>query len=77
MVKNVTKLYKGCVDIRDYEVKEAIKKNEQIKVRWNGEQMTLSPKDLKERVVSTSGLMKSKVGLSDYHLLSYEWISDE
>jgi hypothetical protein len=77
MIKEVKKLYKDCIDIRDYEVNEAIQKEESIKVKYDGDYMTLSPSDLLSKKKRVSNLMKSKVGGKDYFLFSYEWIPDD
>lgn len=73
MRKNVTKLYKGCIDLRDYEVEKCISNDESVDVWYDGDKMTLTPSQLKNDVVSTSKLQISKTGGKNYHLLSYEW----
>jgi len=72
----VTKTYKGCIELRDYDVQKCIDKKESIKVEYAGDSMVLSPEDLQNNVVSTSALMKSKTGGKDYHLIAYEWNPD-
>lgn len=74
---NVTKRYKGCVELRDYVVQEAIKANEPVVIIHEGEQMTLSVNDLTDKVVMKSPLMKSSIKRQDYHLLGYEWNPDK
>jgi hypothetical protein len=76
MKTRVTKTYKGCIELRDYDVKECIEKKEPIKVEFMNEMMTLSPEDLDGKVINVSPLMKSKVGGKDYHLVAYEWAPD-
>jgi frataxin-like iron-binding protein CyaY len=78
MEKQVNKLYKNLVDVRDYDVQTAIEKNENFKIKYNGDVMTLTPKDLVNKVASKSKItFKSKVGGKDYKLISYNWIPDE
>lgn len=77
MTINVRKSYKGCVELRDYVVQEAIRLKEPVKIVYNGEQMTLSTEDLQDRVVMKSPLFKSNINKQDYHLLGYEWKPDE
>jgi len=74
----LTKLYKGNIaDLKDFQVEEAIKKNKNYLVEYAGETMTLSPEDLKKKVIATSALMQNKyVGGKDYKLLSYKWNPD-
>lgn len=76
MVVNVTKTYLGCVELRDYNVESAIRNNEAIIVKHNGQSMTLTPQQLKSDVMSKSDLMVSKIGKDDYHLLGYKWNPD-
>lgn len=74
----LTKLYKGNIaDLKDFQVEEAIKKNENYLVEYAGETMTLSPEDLKKKVIATSHLFESKYAEGrDYKLLSYKWNPD-
>jgi hypothetical protein len=67
--------YDGSVMIRDYAVKEALTKNENMRVILNDEVMTLSPEDLRTKFVSRpSRVYESKFekGLS-YKLIGYNW----
>jgi hypothetical protein len=73
MKKNVTKLYRGCVDLRDYDVEKCINNDESYDIFHEGNKMTLTPLQLKNDILSTSTLQKSKTGGKDYHLLSYRW----
>lgn len=73
---NVTKTYKGCIELRDYDVEKYIRNNDSVDVWYSGDKMTLTPSQLKNDVISTSKLMKSRVGGKDYHLLAYEWNPD-
>lgn len=79
MEKLIRKLYKGCIELRDYDVQECIQKNLNMKVRYGGEIMTLSPADLSNRMVRKSPtVFKSKIlGGKDYKLCAYEWEPDE
>lgn len=74
---NVTKTYKGCIELRDYDVSACIVGKMPVEVFYKGDKMTLSPEDLKSRAVMRSKVMKSKVGGKDYRLIGYEWIPDQ
>jgi hypothetical protein len=70
----VTKTYRGCIELRDYDVQSAIRAGRSIQVVLNGDSMILSPEDLDQNVVMTSKPMKSKMsGGKDYRLLGYLW----
>jgi hypothetical protein len=77
MERQIKKLYNNLAEIRDYDVQDAINKHENIIVKYDGDIMTLSPNDLKEKLVSVSRLFKSKVGGKDYKLNAYEWNPDQ
>lgn len=78
MQKTLKKLYKNLAEVRDYDVQAAIERNENFKITYDGEVMTLSPKDLQDKLVSRSrNTFKSKVGGKDYKLCAYEWFPDE
>jgi regulator of replication initiation timing len=78
MEKQIKKLYRNLAEIRDYDVQAAIDKNEHFKIKYEGDVMTLSPEDLKNKVASTSKTtFKSKVGGKDYRLIGYEWNPDD
>lgn len=67
--------YDGSVMIRDYAVKEALTKNENMKVILSDEVMTLTPEDLRTKFVSRpSRVYESKFekGLN-YKLIGYNW----
>ena len=73
MKKVIKKLYKGLVDIRDYDVQTCIDKNESLTVDHGNERMILTPEELLSKKVKTSAVFKSTVGGKDYRLFSYEW----
>lgn len=73
MRTTIKKLYKGKIDLRDYDVESCIKKNENIEVIHNYDKMTLSPEDLLEKRVGISPVFSSKMGGKSYRLYSYEW----
>ena len=65
---------RGCVDIRDYVVRKCLANDECAEVRYAGDVMTLTPEQLKNDVVITSPLIKTKIsGGRDYYLFAYEW----
>ena len=70
--------YDGSVMIRDYAVKDAVIKNENMKVILSNEVMTLTPEDLQTKFVSRpSKIHESKFenGLK-YKLIGYNWEPD-
>lgn len=74
MDKTVLKKYKGCVDIRSHERQHCIDTKQNMIITHRGEQMTLTPRELKNKVKAKSQLfMKGKEG---YHLYSYTWKPD-
>lgn len=75
--KRVKKIYKGMADLRDYEVKKWIENGSSVEVMYETDKMTLTPKDLEEKVLRISGLFKSNTGGQDYHLYSYDFIPDK
>lgn len=74
----IRKLYLGAIELRDYDVEEAIRKNTSIEVHYKGDKMTLSPEDLSKRKRSvSSNTFQSKVGGKNYRLVAYEWQPDK
>ena len=74
MRKEIKRLHNGhLASVRDYEVQECIRKNENMDIFYEGEKMTLTPEQLKnETVGNRSPIMKSQYG-KDYTLLNYLW----
>jgi hypothetical protein len=70
-IKKVTKMFRGRVDIRSYEVGVYIKKGG-VKIEHDGQYMILSPDQLKKGEVMTKNL-KSKFSNQTYDLHSYIW----
>ena len=70
------KIYKGCAEVRDHKARWCIQNNEPLIIEHNGKTMTLSPQELKEKIVSKSQIQKSKIGGRDYMLIGYEWKPD-
>jgi hypothetical protein len=77
MKKEVKKLYNGCIDVRDYELKTCIENSESIEISHDGKTMTIPYYEIIKKVVGKSKLFKSKTGGKDYHLISYKWMPDE
>jgi hypothetical protein len=72
----IKKLYKGNVELRDYQVNELIQKKESAEIYFNGDKMTIPYEELRARAVSKSKPQKSTIGTEDYCLIGYEWIPD-
>jgi hypothetical protein len=77
MRKEVKKLYNGCIDVRDYELKKCVEHSENIEIIHDGKRMTIPYHEINKKAVGKSKLFKSKTGGKDYHLISYKWIPDE
>jgi hypothetical protein len=73
----VTKTYKGCIDLRDYDVDDAIKDGNSIEVELNKKVMLLSPGQLKDDIRAISKTFPSTKGGKSYKLYSYIWEPDE
>lgn len=77
MVRKVTKLFKkGYVDIKSFDREECIRKKESLTIIHDGQQMTLTPLQVKVKIKAKSSLMPDQVGKEDYYLYSYKWIPD-
>lgn len=73
------RLYKGLADIRSDNVRKAYDLGDNIVVTVEGEKgvMTLTPQDLKNKVILVSKEFKSLFrGSKPYKLISYKWIPD-
>ena len=69
----------GTVMLRDYTIKDFINKEENMKVIYDGDVMTLTPEELKTKYVSRPfKIYESKFdkGLS-YKLVGYNWNPDK
>jgi hypothetical protein len=77
MKLSVKKLYLGRAELRDYNVKDCIEKNENIQIEYEKNVMTLSPSELKTKLVNISQTFESKNGGKSYKLYAYKWNPDE
>jgi len=68
----VKKLFNNCVSIRDYLVKQAIEKKENIVVCFKDKRMILTPERLKQGKKNNLKL-QSKWGGKTYDLIDFEW----
>jgi hypothetical protein len=76
MKKIVNKLYKGLVEVRDYDVNHCRNFNKNFEIVYNKESMILSPEELISKRKNTSKTFNSKIGGKDYKLYGYEWHPD-
>ena len=75
MKKTIKKLYKGQVDLRDYDVEKCIKKKEYMEVVHSGQRMVLSPEDLVNKRISVSEeSFGGAMGGKTYKLFGYVFI---
>lgn len=73
MKVKVTKMYKGLVEVRNYDVKKCIENNESMTIVYDGDYMELSPEELENDVRSISKEFPSKMGGKPYKLYGYEF----
>lgn len=74
MTVNIKKLLNGMVSLRDYIVRDCIKKGIPLRVIHGGLYMILSPTELEtERFQLTRRVFKSKFGDRNYQLFDYSW----
>ena len=76
MKKTVTKLYRGLVEVRNYDVNKCIENKESMTIVYGGESMELSPEELENDIKSKSKEFPSKMGGKPYKLYGYEWNPD-
>jgi hypothetical protein len=74
MIREVKKVYKGNVEVRNYDVEKCIKENKSFTIIYDGDEMTLSPEELFIKRVSVSKTFESKSGGKDYKLYGYPWL---
>lgn len=69
------KQWKGCVDIRDYNVQRCIRENRNIEVTCDmlPGVMILTPEQLKEPDMISRKSFTSGLGTEPYKLHSYKW----
>ena len=68
--KEVKKLYRGCISVRDGWVNQAIKKGG-LQIKYQNESMFFDPAYLK--TLTFSQTVQSKYGNSSYKLADIEW----
>ena len=71
-ITKVKKLWHGDISVRDYIVKEAIKKREDLKIIFNGQEMIIGWDKLLEGKKSKE-IFKSKHTNLEYYLIDYLW----
>jgi len=76
MEKKIKRLHKGRVDIRSYDRKKCIDNKEGLIIIHDNKKMTLTPVQVKTKIVEKSALFTSKIGMEDYYLYSYKWNPD-
>lgn len=73
MKVKVTKMYKGLVEVRNYDVQKCIDNNESMTIVYDADSMELSPEELANDVKSISKEFPSKMGSKPYKLYGYEF----
>jgi Mor family transcriptional regulator len=71
-VITLKRLYNGIASLRDYTVEKALKKGDGITVRCNGQEMYLSPDDLKRGERGSEKII-SKFDGTSYYLVDFKW----
>jgi len=77
MKRIIKKCFRNCVDVRDYDVLNCIKQEDDMHIEHDGKTMTLSPHDLVAKRKYISKQFFSTNGGKDYRLYSYEWTPNE
>jgi len=75
-VITLKRLYNGIASLRDYTVDKALRNNESIKVRCNGQEMCLSPSDLRKGERGSEKIV-SKFDGTSYYLVDFKWKVNE
>jgi hypothetical protein len=76
-IVEIEKIWQGkYASLRDYWVREALNKGEDMVVKFGNRYMRILHKDL-SKPVATTPEFKSKVGEKNYSLWDYEWKPDE
>ena len=77
MRRESKKIFKGNVEIKDYDVHNCILKKENFEIEHEGNIMTLTPEELITKRVTISHMFKTKqLGGKNYKLFGYPWIPD-
>lgn len=72
----IKKLYLENAEVKDYVVKDLIERNKPIQIILYDETMTLSPEELKTKLVKVSKTQSSKFN-KGYKLYAYKWNPDK
>jgi len=76
--KKIRRLWHGLASMRDYEVINAINKNQSVQLTCGGVVMTLSVEELKEGFDATKQKCKSKYNPGqEYSLVDFRWRPDD
>lgn len=71
-VVTLKRLYNGIASLRDYTIEKALRNNDGITVRCNGQEMYLSPEDLKRGERGSEKII-SKFDGTSYYLVDFKW----
>lgn len=71
-VITLKRLYNGIASLRDYTIEKALRNNEGITVKCNGQEMYLSTDDLK-RGERGSEKITSRFDGTSYYLVDFKW----
>lgn len=77
----IKRLWNGLADLRDYQIDEAVQKNQSIRIicEENGETMTLNVKQLETEGLRRQGPYPLKHGKNkggQYYIVPFEWNRD-
>lgn len=73
MKKEIKKVYKGQVDLRDYDVEKCIRTKQRMEITHGGRKMFLTPEELVSLRISISDEFESQNGGKSYKLYGYVW----
>ena len=74
MFIEVKKIYQGKADARDYAVKEALEKKQDLIITHGNQTMTIPYKEIRTRGTKNKERIKSKIYPDQYYnLISFSW----
>ena len=76
MYFKIKKLWHGSASVRDFIIKKTYEKGQSLTIEYQGEQMTISNKDLITKGKVSDFTIQSKHNNEKYHLIDYPWTPD-
>ncbi len=76
MYIKLKKLWHGHASVRDFLIRKAYEKGQNLTIEYRGEQMVISHKDLITSGKINNFVIQSKHNSESYHLIDYPWNPD-